>query len=161
MSQVGESYQRASIEYPNFSIVTYAWGRIILPTSINRIFKLGYGHLCLREENLIKWSQYVIQTWLYIVTYVWGRTILPTGLNRISKLGYGHLCLREENLTNESQCDIQTSLLLPMSEGGESYQRVSIGYPNLAIVTYVPGRRILPKGLNRISKLLYSHLCLR
>ena len=48
-----------------------------------------------------------------------------------------------------------------MCEVGESYHRVSIGYPNLAMVTYFDGRRFLPNGLNRISKLGYGHLCLR
>ena len=53
MSEVAESYQRVSIGYPSLGMVTYVEGRIIVPTSLNRISKLGDGHLCLREENLI------------------------------------------------------------------------------------------------------------
>ena len=79
MSKVGESYQGVSIGYPSLAMVTYVQGRIILPTGLNRISKLDYGHLYLKEGNLTK------------------------GLNRISKFGYGHLCLREENLTKGSQ----------------------------------------------------------
>ena len=41
---------------------------------LNRIAKICYGHLCLREK-----------------------ASKTKGLNRIAKICYGHLCLREES----------------------------------------------------------------